>query len=418
MSLLRTERKRSGSSTPGAPFIVGVGRSGTTLLRMMLDSHSQLTIPPETHFIPQLVDLFELSEHVSPERAVEIVTSERHWGDFAISSDELLERFRGVDPFTPGDAIRTFFQLYAERQGKPYWGDKTPIYMKRMLLIEQVLPEARFIHLIRDGRDVALSRARRALRDPAPVSKTAQRWQTRIQKARRQQRKLGFYMEVRYEDLVVDTEPSLRGICDFLDLPFEPDMLNYHQRAGERLEEMDRDLPSEGNRPVRPGEERMQAHAETKSPPNPERISRWRTEMSQAEREQFEAVAGGMLAELGYEVGNGGGRSSLATRPAIARRRLRRAVGRQRIRVDRFMSRDSATKHPPAPFVVGVTRSGTTLLRMMLDAHPQLTIPPETHFIPDVIKATANEGVTAERLVDAIVSNRRWGDFHLDAEDI
>ena len=406
------------SDAPAAPFIVGVGRSGTTLLRMMLDSHSQLTIPPETHFIPQLIDLFEVSEHVSPERAVEIVTSERHWGDFAIEKADLLERFRGVDPFTPGDAIRSFFELYAEREGKPHWGDKTPIYMKRMLMIEEVLPEARFIHLIRDGRDVALSRARRALRDPAPVSKTAQRWQTRIQKARRQQRKLGFYMEVRYEDLVVDTEPTLRGICDFLDLPFEPEMLAYHQRAGERLEEMARDLPGEGDRPVRPGDERMEAHAETRSPPNPDRISRWRTEMSEAERDQFESVAGAMLAELGYEVGNGAGRSSLTTRRAVARRRLRRAVAHQRTRLHRLASRDAATQHPPAPFVVGVTRSGTTLLRMMLDAHPQLTIPPETHFIPDVIKATANEGVTAERLVDAIVSNRRWGDFHLDAGDL
>ncbi|MGI9556738.1 MAG: sulfotransferase [Solirubrobacterales bacterium] len=396
---------------------MGVGRSGTTLLRMMLDSHSELTIPPETHFIPQLIDLFEVSEHVSPERAVEIVTAERHWGDFAIDKDELLDRFRAVEPFVPGDAIRAFFELYAEGQHKPRWGDKTPIYMKRMLMIEQVLPEVRFIHLIRDGRDVALSRARRALRDPAPISKTAQRWQTRIQKARRQQRKLGFYMEVRYEDLVVDTEPTLREICDFLDLPFEPGMLDYHQRAGERLEEMARDLPSDGNRPVRPGEERMKAHSETKSPPNPDRISRWRTEMSEAEREQFEAVAGPMLVELGYEVGNGGG-ASLTTKPTIVRRRIRRAVGRQRSRLDRLVTRDTGTKHPPAPFVVGVTRSGTTLLRMMLDAHPELTIPPETHFIPDVIKASANEGVTAERLIDSIVSNRRWGDFNLDAEEL
>jgi hypothetical protein len=420
MSLLSAERKRGGSgAAPPAPFVVGVGRSGTTLLRMMLDSHPQLTIPPETHFIPQLLDLFEVSERVvTPERALEIVTSERHWGDFNLDADELLGRFRAIDPFAAGDGIRAFFELYAEREGKPRWGDKTPIYVKRMLMIEQALPEAHFIHLIRDGRDVALSRAKRSLGEAASVAKTAQRWQTRIMKARRQQRKLAHYVEFRYEDLVLDTESVLHRICEFIELPFDEAMLNYHERAGERLQEMARDLPGRGDQPVRPGEERMEAHSETKSPPNPERLARWKTEMGDSEREEFEAVAGELLADLGYEVGNGAGGPSLAKRTAVARHRVRRTLARQRSRVGRMVARGDSSDYPPAPFVVGVTRSGTTLLRMMLDAHPQLTIPPETHFIPDVIKASANEGVTPERLLDIMVSNRRWGDFHLEAADL
>ena len=66
--------------------------------------------------------------------------------------------------------------------------------------------------------------------------------------------------------------------------------------------------------------------------------------------------------------------------------------------VSRLRRRMREPKRRPAPFVVGVNRSGTTLLRMMLDAHPELTIPPETHFIPEVIRR-ANHENTRRRLI-------------------
>src|SRR6266496_1018342 len=61
-----------------------------------------------------------------------------------------------------------------------------------------------------------------------------------------------------------------------------------------------------------------------------------------------------------------------------------------------LFKRNKETERPPAPFVVGMNRSGTTLLRMMLDSHPQLTIPPETHFVPDVIKACRRGDATPD----------------------
>ena len=70
---------------------------------------------------------------------------------------------------------------------------------------------------------------------------------------------------------------------------------------------------------------------------------------------------------------------------------------------------------PPAPFVVGVGRSGTTLLRLMLDAHPELAIPAETHFVPEVLEREG-ECRSALELVEAIVSSRVWGDFGLDPD--
>src|SRR5918999_488597 len=71
----------------------------------------------------------------------------------------------------------------------------------------------------------------------------------------------------------------------------------------------------------------------------------------------------------------------------------------------------------PAPFIVGVPRSGTTLLRLMLDAHPELTIPPETHFVPKLVKLWRREGAGARECADWIVGHPRWGDFGLDEDE-
>jgi hypothetical protein len=69
----------------------------------------------------------------------------------------LAERVSGNEPFDLGESLRAFYGVYAERFGKPRWGDKTPNYVRRMSLIYGLLPEARFVHIIRDGRDLAPS---------------------------------------------------------------------------------------------------------------------------------------------------------------------------------------------------------------------------------------------------------------------
>jgi Sulfotransferase family len=282
------------------PFVVGVGRSGTTLMRMMLDAHPALAIPPETHFVPDLIKSAR-SWRVSPERVLKTITESRRWGDFDLDPDDLLARFRALDHLDPTGVLRCFYGLYAESQGKRRWGDKTPVYVTRMTDISSALPEAHFIHLIRDGRDVAVSRAKRSMRAASAPDEAARKWRDRILSARRQGEELPHYMEVRYEDLVLDTEPELRRVCEFIQLPWDESLLRYHERAGERLKEVARDLPAAAGKKLRPAEERMAAHALTMEPPNPDRVNAWRDQMSDADREAFEREAGELLAELGYE---------------------------------------------------------------------------------------------------------------------
>jgi hypothetical protein len=286
---------------PPAPFVVGVGRSGTTLLRLMLDAHRELTIPPETHFVPELIAACG-KRRASVQELLEIVTSGRQWGDFGLEAEELERRFETVEPLEAGGALRAFYGLYAERAGKPRWGDKTPIYVEHMRQIHGALPEARFVHLIRDGRDVALSRRKRALGEPPPVRRAAKTWMRRIADARRQARRLPHYMEARYEDLVVDTEATLRRVCEFIELRWDPAVLDHHERAPERLREMGGDLPATGGKTQRPGSERLAAHALAARPPEPDRVGAWRDEMGGDQVAAFEEVAGGLLADLGYDV--------------------------------------------------------------------------------------------------------------------
>jgi hypothetical protein len=281
-----------------------VTRSGTTLLRLMLDAHPDLAIPPETHFVPQLIKTTR-KRGVSCEEAHAVVTGHRQWGDFGLDSGALLERYCALDQIEPEATVRTFFELYAEREGRPRWGDKTPNYVKRMKQIDRTIPEARFIHMIRDGRDAALSRFKRALKEPPPMETVAGRWVKKIEGARADGEQLGHYMELQYESLVRDTETELRRVCEFIELPWDPSILRYYERAADRLAEMTRDLPAEEGKPMRPADHRKQAHLLTSKPPDPSRLARWKDELDPEQNLTFERVAGELLDELGYERAGG-----------------------------------------------------------------------------------------------------------------
>jgi hypothetical protein len=296
---LRRQR-RDAAGHPPAPFVVGVGRSGTTLLRLMLDAHPEMTIPPETHFVPELIRAAG-KRNAGPDGLAEIMISQRQWSDFGLDAGELRRRLDALERLDAASALRAFYGLYAVRAGKPRWGDKTPIYVEHMREIEGALPEARFVHLIRDGRDVALSRIRRALDEPPPAGRIARNWKRRIGAARKQARRLGHYLELRYEDLVTETEASLRRVCELVELRYDAAMLDYHQRAGERLSELAGDLPARGGKARRPGSERLAAHALATEPPREERIGAWREQMTPEDVAAFEDAAGELLDELGYE---------------------------------------------------------------------------------------------------------------------
>jgi hypothetical protein len=302
-----------------APFVVGVPRSGTTLLRLMLDSHPELVIPAETHFLPKLFRAIEAGDarrrlpwrgppgrrlrgaaaRRARHQALDLITSHRRWPDWGLTKDELAARFDAEEPFGCAEAARAFFGLCAAKADKPRWGDKSPSYRLRMRRIASALPEARFVHVIRDGRDVALS-----LMDvpwgPGTVAEAAEMWARDIKRTRRQAKRVGHYMELRYEDLVAEPEERLREVAGFVDLPWDEAMLAYHERAEQRIGEFARDFAMRRGVTMTAAE-RAGQHRHTSMPPTAARTGRWRQEMGAAERSSFDGEPRALLEELGYE---------------------------------------------------------------------------------------------------------------------
>jgi hypothetical protein len=292
------------SSRPPMPIVVGAPRSGTTLLRFMLDAHPLLSIPPETGF---LIPAAQLAADCRDDRdgLFHVVTTyppeAPGWRDFGIDAESFRRELTRVEPFSIRDGVRAFYRLYARNQGKPRYGDKTPMYFEHIRAIGALLPEARFVHIVRDGRDVALSLRKTWFAPTQDIATLALVWRAGIARARDAGRASGRYFEVRYEDLVMAPRPCLEAVCRFVDLDFDAACLSYWQGTPERLKEHRTRLGVDGTVVVT-HEQRLDQQRLTMEPPRLDRIFRWKEDMSSAERAVFEEAAGDMLREHGYEL--------------------------------------------------------------------------------------------------------------------
>ena len=218
--------------TGGAPLLVlGVRRSGTTLLRVILDRSSALAIPDESYFVPQLAERH--GAHVDPDDFLDDLSRLPTVREWDVSLEEVRGRLR--PGMALGDAVAAVYETYAARFGKARWGDKTPMYMAYLPLLERLFPTALYVHLIRDGRDAAtsfLAMPRGIVTEswahPRTAAGFACQWWTEVEAARALGRRVGDrYLEVRYEDLVRAPAAAIERICAFAGLAYEPSMLAY-----------------------------------------------------------------------------------------------------------------------------------------------------------------------------------------------
>src|SRR5512139_722683 len=147
---------RAAAAHPPLPIVVGCPRSGTSLLAVMLDSHPQLAIPPETEFLVPATRLAGAGDALR-RRLFEVMTVGKEgastWIDCGLDAEAFRRRLEAVEPFRVADGVRAFYAMYAERQGKARCGDKKPHYVGALPAIGALLPEAHFVHIIRDPRD-------------------------------------------------------------------------------------------------------------------------------------------------------------------------------------------------------------------------------------------------------------------------
>lgn len=265
-------------------FIVGCPRSGTTLLRNLLRSHPRLTFPSESHFIPSF---FRGYGHPgNAEEAIELADRLlrlewiRQWG-ITLAADEF-----GPDRSFQAVVCR-LFETWSRSEGKPRWGDKTPHYVQNILTLAELFPEARIIHIIRDGRDVSLSWLKAAF-EPRNLFTAATLWNRYVTAGRNAGSMLPrkSYLEIRYEALLDRPGETMRAVCDFVNEPFCEAVLT----------------PSPIPRVLRP-----RLFGDEKPPEQPGRDvipplqSHWKTGMSRPAQVLFESVAGGLLSSLQYE---------------------------------------------------------------------------------------------------------------------
>jgi hypothetical protein len=169
-----------------------------------------------------------------------------------------------------------------------------------MPAIQSLLPETHFIHIIRDGRDVAVSLQKVWFAPGKDIKTLAAYWSEMVRSTRLAASSIRRYMEVRYEALIDDPEGVLKSICQFIRLEFNPLMLRYWERTPERLKEHGLRCSPDGTLVIT-HERRLEQQRLTLQPPKDDRVFAWRTEMCAADRSEFDRIARETLRELGYD---------------------------------------------------------------------------------------------------------------------
>lgn len=275
-----TNRGMRSKSTKGPVFVVGMNGSGTTLLLDCLDQHPNLYgLIWETKVLP-----YFLRHHTKYEPLQNDANFKRLWEDVRDTSAFRITNKGAAPPLPenwrelPHDLSTVFDNIlsyFASKENKSRWCEKTPLYALHMLDIARLFPQARFIHMIRDGRDTAVSFHRRWGNKPQV---TIFRWKHLIRVAHHQGSVLGDkYMEVFYEKLTECPERVLRQVCTFINEPFSANMLNLKRRRGGKNE-----TTSFRGKVVK-------------------NYSKYPTYFSKAIIQSLEMIAGAELSRLGYE---------------------------------------------------------------------------------------------------------------------
>jgi hypothetical protein len=260
-------------------YVLGVGRSGTTLLRLMLAGHSQIAIPGEAPWVTTPPDGADAT------RGVEAILTHPRFTEWRLDPDAVRASVARRRPSNWPEMVDAVFATYAEHRGKPRWGDKTPTHIDHLPLLAGWFPRAQFLHLVRDGRDVAASLAEQPW-GPRNAVAAAFYWRRAVRRAHRFGTGLGpqRYLQLRLEDLVTDPAGELRRVCAFLGEAYEPTMLDYPDRF------------------ARPGVVAPPGHESLALAPT-RGLRDWRATVRPRDRRAVENVCRPLLRQFGYPVG-------------------------------------------------------------------------------------------------------------------
>jgi len=282
--------------------VVGCPRSGTTMVQLKLHAHARIALPPENRFVlPAYRRRHEFGDLRDPHRRRNLgrwIVRTDNFADLGLDPDRVVDAIVGAPP-TLGSALGTVFRLYAERFGKPRWGDKRPAYLRHLPEIRRLFPDAQIVNIVRDGRDCVASLKEAPWRPP-DFGELVDFWARAADASLRAARtyRPDVYFQVRYEDLVADPETHLRQICRFLGEEYDPAMARPQELAAVAVPTY------------------KTWHSRTHSDVTTERVQSWQQRLTPAEIAHCEAVFGHRLARFGY-------RPSTACRPTTGIRLTR-----------------------------------------------------------------------------------------------
>jgi len=262
------------------------------MLRLMLNAHSRIAIPHDTGamWIQHFRDAEAHQAFASAQgsaRVVDAVLRDPRLESWGVSLDRevLLE---APAPRDFGQLLERFHAAFAAQHLKPRWGDKNTGTLVELDRINRWFPNCQIVHIVRDGRDCALSHLDQAYAyGYENLLRVAQEWREQVGLCTRTGAMLPpeRFLEIRYEDLVTRPEAVLRQVCAFLGEAFEPSMLGYHHAI-------------DGNVP----KDRLYLWPKLDRPPDAGNAQKWRRAMSSTDIAVFEGVASDLLRHFGYPV--------------------------------------------------------------------------------------------------------------------
>lgn len=229
-------------------FIIGNPRSGTTLLRLMLNNHENIVIPPECGFMVWWYDKYadwnssySHNEHYL-NAFLEDLSASRKIETWSMNINELKKFISVRIPSSYPELTSSIYEFFGLSIGKIFkrWGDKNNFYLNHIRTIKKLFPDAFFIHIIRDGRDVACSCihlnkknivSKYAPNLPYEIEEIAYEWTASIKEIRNSFDLFDWQntLEIKYEELVVSPESKLKEICASIGEGYDPHMLEYYR---------------------------------------------------------------------------------------------------------------------------------------------------------------------------------------------
>jgi hypothetical protein len=269
-------------------FVVGVERSGTTLLQLMLNAHPNISIIGEVNYFGGVLQIKKMIPSIeTPENLERVMGHVKYVNTIRrIPCIEqilqLVKQRLGEDTSPTYEKFYKYLlEEYARRRGAGRFGEKTATNVRYLEKLLEIFPNCRILHIVRDPRAVVASMIKTSTGSSCVVT-NAIKWEIEILYSRNFSKKTNSYIELLYEDLVQRPEAQLKRICEFIEEEYDCKMLDFYKTAKFYLNNQP---DSEGAfRPTFTGS-----------------IGKWRVELSEARLFIIEKIVASVMYKFGYQ---------------------------------------------------------------------------------------------------------------------